>query len=62
MICRPLTVGLDNPELESALATFQYPPAKGVLLQAQHGTLIAFSTSGRQAEDLVAQFCTHAGI
>ena len=60
-MCRPLSYGLDNPQAERALATFQ-PNVPGVLLPAQHGTLIAFSTSGRQAEELLAAFREHAGI
>lgn len=59
--CRLLSYGLDNPHAERALASFQ-PTAKGLLLPSQHGTLIAFSTSGLEAEELIVQFREHAGI
>lgn len=59
--CRSLSYGLDNPQAERALASF-IPSVSGLLLPAQRGTLLAFSTSGREAEELIIQFREHAGI
>ncbi len=42
--------------------SFKSTAVEGILLPAQHGTLIAFSTSGRQAQELLDQFRIHAGM